>query len=126
MSNSAANCRVLIVEDEVLIGLLLEDMIVELGHSVSGNASSLAEATEAAERGDCNVAILDVNLRGEQTFDLADRLSARGIPIVFSTGSGRDSLPPRFSSCAVLEKPYVLTAVEKVLGDVTQGFRGTA
>lgn len=115
---SAATCRVLIVEDEVLIGILLEDMILELGHSVAGNVCTLADAVDAVGRLDCNVAILDVNLGGEQTFELADRLASGDIPVVFSTGSDRSSLPTRFAQYPILEKPYVLNSVEEVLAQV--------
>ena len=111
--------RVVIVEDEVLIGLVLEDILDMLGHEVVGNAGSLAEGDAlVAELGadGFDLAVLDVNLGSEPVFPLADRIAALGRPMVFATGSHPDSLPDRFSKCDVLEKPYAFAAVEAVLG----------
>ena len=107
--------RVLIAEDEVLIGLVLEDMLGELGCAVAHNAESF-RATEAAlgslGADGFDLAILDVNLGDEPVYPLADRIAALGKPIVFSTGSHRDTLPVRFQGSLVLEKPYSLAAVD--------------
>jgi DNA-binding response OmpR family regulator len=108
--------RVLIVEDEVLIGIVLEDILDMLGCAVAGNAATLAEGEALAANGGFDVAILDVNLGSEPVFPLADRILATGVPIIFATGSHPESLPPRFAGCAVLEKPYAFAAVEAVLG----------
>jgi CheY-like chemotaxis protein len=110
--------RVLIVEDEVLIGLVLEDILDMLDCSVAGNCASLDEAVTLLDQigGDgFDCAILDVNLGGETVFSLADRIVALGVPIIFATGSHPDTLPARFADCGVLEKPYAFAAVETVL-----------
>ena len=115
--------RVLIVEDEVLIGLVLEDILEMLGHRVAGNAASLDEggAVFAALGADgVDIAICDVNLGAEPVWPLADRIAAAGVPLIFATGSHPDTLPPRFAPCAVLEKPYAYAAVEAVLARVSQ------
>ncbi len=110
--------RVLIVEDEVLIGLVLEDILDMLDCTVAGNAATLDEARAQIEalgpRG-FDAAILDVNLGSDPVYPLADEIVALGIPIVFATGSHPDTLPPRFAACPVLEKPYAFAAVERVL-----------
>lgn len=116
MSNVAlSGCRVLVVEDEVLIGMVLEDILEMLGCTLAGSAATMEEAWRLAE-GEFDVAILDVNIGAEPIFPLADAIRDRGAPIIFATGSLPDSLPERFSDCPVLEKPYVYAGVEAALG----------
>lgn len=113
--------RVLIVEDEVLIGMVLEDILDMLGCTIVGNAVSLDEASAIVDRlgaGGYDVAILDVNLGAEPVYPLADQIAAHGVPIIFATGSHPDTLPDRFASCGVLEKPYSFEAVEALMGPV--------
>ena len=109
--------RVLIVEDEVLIGLVLEDILDMLGCQVAGNAASFdeAEALVVSLDGAFDVAILDVNLGATPVFPIADKIVALGKTVVFATGSHPDTLPSRFQACGVLEKPYAYAAVEAVL-----------
>lgn len=110
-----AGCRVLVVEDEVLIGMVLEDILDMLGCVLVWSASTMEEAWRFAEAGEFDVAILDVNIGANPIFPLAESIQERGIPIVFATGSLPDSLPERFATCPVLEKPYVYTGVEAAL-----------
>lgn len=110
--------RVLIVEDEVLIGLVLEDILGMQDFNVVGNAESLAAASAALDAlgpDGFDVAILDVHLGADSVYPLADRITALGKPIIFATGSHPDSLPERFAGAGVLEKPYAFAAVEAVL-----------
>lgn len=116
MSNAAlAGCRVLVVEDEVLIGMVLEDILDMLGCTLAGMAATMDEAHGLAASTEFDVAILDVNVGADPVFPLADDIMARGIPIIFATGSLPDSLPSRFAACTVLEKPYVFAGVEAAL-----------
>jgi len=116
MSNVAlAGCRVLVVEDEVLIGMVLEDILDMLGCTLAGSAATMDEARQLADRAEFDVAILDVNIGSDPIFPLAEAIQDRGIPIVFATGSLPDSLPQRFGTCPVLEKPYVYAGVEAAL-----------
>lgn len=111
--------RVLVVEDEVLIGLVLEDILDVLGCVCVGNAASFEEGEALVEQLGApgfDIAILDVNLGTTQVYPLADRVASLGIPIIFATGSHPDSLPDRFVGCRVLEKPYSVAAVELALG----------
>jgi CheY-like chemotaxis protein len=110
-----AGCRVLVVEDEVLIGMVLEDILDMLGCTLAGMAATMDEAHELANSTAFDVAILDVNVGADPVFPLADAIMERGIPIVFATGSLPDSLPARFSGCPVLEKPYVFAGVEAAI-----------
>lgn len=117
MSNVAlSGCRVLVVEDEVLIGMVLEDILDMLGCTLAGSAATLDEAWSFANAGEFDVAILDVNIGADPVFPLAEKLQDQGVPIVFATGSLPDSLPERFANCPVLEKPYVYAGVEAALG----------
>lgn len=97
--------RVMIVEDEALVALVLADQLTELGLSIVGPCSSVAEATTAAAENDLDAAILDVNLGSELVYPVADLLSSRGIPFVFVTGYGQESVDRRFAHAVVLEKP---------------------
>jgi CheY-like chemotaxis protein len=104
--------RVLVIEDEILIAMVLEDMLDLLGHVAVGSAATLAEASAAVDAGGFDLVIADVNLGAESIYPLADRLLAAGVQLVLATGSHRDTLPARFAAVPVLEKPYTLAAIE--------------
>lgn len=110
--------RVLIVEDEVLIGLVLEDMLELMGHTIVGNVASLGEAEQCFDTG-FDLAILDVHVGGEPVFPLADRVAEAGAAILFSTGSSGESLPERFRDWPLLAKPYSYDAVAAALATVS-------
>ena len=110
--------RVLIVEDEVLIGLVLEDMLELMGHTIVGNVASLADAEPCFEKG-FDLAILDVHVGGEPVFPLADKVVECGAAILFSTGSSGDSLPERFRGRPLLAKPYSFDAVAAAVSTVS-------
>lgn len=78
--------RVLLVEDEPLIGMLIADMLSSLGFAVLGPAARLEEALELAHGQEIDVAVLDLNLCGQTSLPVADALRARGVPFMFSTG----------------------------------------
>ena len=116
MSNVAlAGCRVLVVEDEVLIGMVLEDILDMLGCTLTGSAATMDEAWRLVEAHEFDVAILDVNIGSDPVYPLADAVRERGVPVIFATGSLPDSLPERFADCPVLEKPYIYAGVEASL-----------
>jgi CheY-like chemotaxis protein len=116
MSNVALQgCRVLVVEDEVLIGMVLEDILDMLGCTLAGSAATMDEAWRLIGSSEFDLAILDVNIGSDPIFPLADAVRERGVPVVFATGSLPDSLPERFADCPVLEKPYVYAGVEAAL-----------
>ena len=98
--------KVMIVEDEVLITMLFEDMLSDLGCDVVGPAMSLRQAMELAETADVDAAVLDVNLNGEPSFPVAALLKARGVPMVFSSGYGANGLDPEWQNHPTLPKPF--------------------
>src|SRR3954462_3923593 len=114
-SGAAAKRRVLIVEDEMLIGMLLEDMLTDLGHEVAAIVPRLKDALAAVERETYDLAVLDVHLHGESAFPVAEALIAKGIPFVFATGYGERGLPENYRGRPVLQKPFAKDDLERVL-----------
>jgi CheY-like chemotaxis protein len=102
----SSGLRVLVVEDEALVALLLEDMLAELGHEVIGPVAQLAKALEIARHEELDIAILDVSLNGGNTYSVAEALGARGIPFVFATGYGRAALVEPYTDAPLLQKPF--------------------
>jgi two-component sensor histidine kinase/DNA-binding response OmpR family regulator len=97
--------RVMIVEDEALIGMMMKDALTGLGLAVTGPFVTVRDAMRALDNGPVDFAILDVNLGGEWVYPVADRLAKGGIPFVFVTGYGVDGLDGRFAHTPVFEKP---------------------
>ena len=102
-----AGRRVLVVEDEMMIAMLVEDMLAELGCSVVGPAHALDVALNLArtEQG-IDAALLDVNLGGQPVFAVADALREKGVPAIFSTGYGDAGLRDVDRGSPVLQKPF--------------------
>lgn len=108
--------RILVVEDEGLVALMLEDMLEDLGYDLAYSAASVAQALAWIEAGGAaDAALLDVNLGGETVFPVADALKARGVPFAFSTGYG-ESHDPRFREAPMLGKPILIERLQAVLG----------
>ena len=111
-----ATPRLLIVEDSYLLIMTLENMCEDLGWQVVGPATRLAEAMNMARTETFDAALLDVNLDGEMSWEIADVLTARGIPFAFSTGYDQtDMLPSHLAGSQVLAKPYRLDDVARRL-----------
>jgi CheY-like chemotaxis protein len=107
--------RILVVEDELMIRMLLEDMLGELGYTVAAEAARIEEAWEAAKTADFDLAILDVNLNGQPVSPVADALVARGTPFVFATGYGERGLPESYRDRPTLKKPFQLEGLKQML-----------
>lgn len=98
--------KVLVVEDEMLVSMLVEDMLADLGCLVVGPAAELDEAMSLVESADIDLALLDVNLGGKPIFPVADALKARGVPFAFASGYGEAGLSEDHRGAAVLQKPF--------------------
>jgi CheY-like chemotaxis protein len=98
--------RILVVEDEAAISLLLEDMLLDFGCEVIGPAARLSAALDAVAREQVDLAILDVNVAGEPIYPVAEALAQRSIPFVFSTGYGSAGIRDAFRDRPVLQKPF--------------------
>jgi DNA-binding response OmpR family regulator len=106
---------ILVVEDEPLIAMMLEDFLESLGHSVSATCESVGDALVEADKGGFDVAILDVNLKGESVWPVAARLRDMQIPFVLATGGHVDPPPAEFANVPVIEKPYTVDRVTPAL-----------
>lgn len=114
MTNQAKG-RILVVEDEAMISMLIEDMLVEIGHDIVGPATKLDQALIHALQADIDVGLLDINVKGQVVFPVADVLEFRGIPFIFATGYGHQALPERFRGRPTLSKPFSLAALDEAL-----------
>jgi len=118
--------RLLIVEDEALVAMMLEDMLESLGCVVVDVAGSVTQGL--ALLGDAAIgldaAVLDVNLGGEKVYPVAEKLSASGVPFIFSTGYGLAGIAPGFAGVPALAKPFRPQALEAALLSVLGGSRG--
>jgi len=112
---------ILIVEDEPLIAMMLEDFLESLGHSVAATCDSVAGALKKVEDGGFDLAILDVNLKGENVWPVASRLRECNVPFVIATGGHVDPPPPEFNNAPVIEKPYT---VDRVTPAINAAFAG--
>jgi PAS domain S-box-containing protein len=119
--------RILLVEDEVLVAMMMRDMLTELGFAVVGPFSRLSEAMVAAVHDGIDAGIIDVNLGGDFVYPVADVLVARQIPFVFVTGYGVESIDNRFGHVPILKKPVQRQLLQKIFvpceGEETAQFR---
>ena len=116
----APSLRVLVVEDEALVRLMLADMLAELGHEVVAEAARLHAAVRLAGEADYDLAFLDLNLGSGITYEVADIVLRRGKAVVLSTGYGGAGLGARYEGCVVLQKPFTR---EAMLGAIRQSSR---
>lgn len=107
--------RVFVVEDNAILAIMLEDMLDDLGCTVSAIGSDLAGAKATATSVAADIAILDINIAGEASFPVADLLAQRGIPFVFATGYSQIRLPERFATAPFLSKPFLPEELEQVM-----------
>ncbi len=109
--------RILAVEDEFLLSVVLAEDLRAAGYEVVGPFGNLPDALAAARRESFDLAVLDINIRGTMVYPLADELLRRGVPFIFLTGYGRADVPPRFATIPRVPKPYearaLLQAVER-------------
>ncbi|MCW6529785.1 MULTISPECIES: response regulator [Sphingomonas] len=111
--------RVLIVEDEPLIAMMLEDFLDALGYAGGGMADCAADALPLIAAGEIDCAIVDVNLRnGEKSWAIADALAGAGIPFVFATGGGDEAIADPYRDRPRLMKPFTIDDVARALGEL--------
>lgn len=103
---SEVRIRVLIVEDEAFVVMLIEDMLAELGFEIAGTAPRVAPALALVATLDFDLAILDVNLGSEMSFPVADALAGKGVPYMFATGYGRPAIVAEHAHRPVISKPF--------------------
>jgi CheY-like chemotaxis protein len=111
----AAGKRVLVVEDELMIRMLLEGMLDDLGHSVAAEAGNIDEALAQARDADFDVALLDVNLNGKPITPVVEVLVQRGLPFVFASGYGQRGVPEPYQTRPTLQKPFQAEALAEAI-----------
>ena len=116
MSQDTASRRVLLVEDEAMIAMLVEDMLEDLGHELVRVATRLEEALAAVRNEAIDLAILDLNLGGVLTYPVADALAERSIPFIFAAGYGSGGLKEAYAGRATLQKPFNMEALGHAIG----------
>jgi len=102
---------ILIVEDEAIIAMDLVDAFSQAGWDVMGPVGSLKQAEAALLGAKPHVALLDINLRGQSTFELAERLHGDDVPITFMTRQAKMTLPPKLNGARVFSKPAIMNDV---------------
>ncbi len=107
--------RILIVEDEPLIAMMLSDWVIELGKLPVGPAGRVSEALELIGSTSVDAALVDVNLRHERSDAVAAMLAERQIPFALTTGESGDSHYPQHGHLATLPKPYDFESLQKVI-----------
>jgi CheY-like chemotaxis protein len=118
MTNKLDGLRVLVVEDEMMVSMLIEDMLTDLGCTIVGPASRLDEAMQLARDLELDCAVLDVNLGGQPIFPLADLLREKGAPFAFATGYGDAGLREVDRGSPVLQKPFREADLARVLDEL--------
>jgi CheY-like chemotaxis protein len=113
--NERAALRVLLVDDEVLIRMMVSDMLGDLGHVVIAEHGELDQSLLLARSADFDLAILDVNLNGTRIDPVAEAIIARRIPLILATGYSSPSVATRYPQIPRLRKPYGVEELERVI-----------
>jgi CheY-like chemotaxis protein len=118
--------RILIAEDNLFAAMGLEQALVDLGCAPVGPVAQVHEAMGLARQGNLDAALLDVDLRGEQVFAVAEELERQGVPVIFASGYDQDEVfPAPFVRHPRLRKPYGESELRRVLESVTRRPRDT-
>ncbi len=107
--------RILVVDDEPMISILLADWLEELGYQILGPSRNVKSALALIEASPPDAAIIDVSLGGESSYPVAACLAKSHIPFVFATGSAEGSIDPAFMDARVLSKPFDFAAVREAV-----------
>ena len=116
MTNALEGRRVLVIEDESLVAMLLETILADLGCEVIGPESNVDDGLQAASSTpNLDAALLDVNVAGREVFPVAEALLARDVPVVFSTGYGESGLPEQWRGRPTIQKPFTESTIRDAL-----------
>ena len=107
--------RVIVVEDETLVAILLEDMLVELGCEVLWTAHRVPRALDLVAQSAPDAAVLDVNIAGDEVYPVAQALAERDIPFVFATGYGARGLADAWRGRPIVQKPFQVEHLSRCL-----------
>ena len=115
------NRKVLVVEDEMMIAMLIEDMLDEFGCKLVGPATNVPRALELIGKESIDVAVLDLNLDGKDTYAIADALQRKSVPFIFATGYGSTGLRQEYGNRPVLQKPFQARDLSTALTEALNG-----
>ncbi len=114
--------KILLVEDDISICMMIEDSLLDVGCRVVGPAHTLDDAVGLAREAEIDIALIDVNLRHVEAYPVANILAARTIPFILMTGYGLSDIQDAYQDRPVLLKPFVvsdaLSMLAKVYGSV--------
>jgi two-component sensor histidine kinase/DNA-binding response OmpR family regulator len=116
----AGGSRLLLVEDELMVGMFMQDLLKTIGYQSTDPIGRLSDAIAAASNERFEGAVLDMNLNGEFVYPLADLLSKQNVPFVFVTGYAPNSVDARFSTVPILQKPVLQDELAGVLSAILQ------
>ena|ERR1700761_1289064 len=115
LEKAACGKRVLVVEDEAMIRMLLDGMLEDLGHTVAAEAGTIDEALKLAQQAEFDVAVLDVNLNNRPITPVVEVLVKRGLPFIFASGYGQRGVPEAYRNNPTLQKPFQVEALAKAI-----------
>jgi CheY-like chemotaxis protein len=115
MSDLLSGRSVLVVEDEMLVLLMIEDMLADLGCEAVTAAATIDKALVSIEEQVFDAAMLDMNLNGDDSLKVADALTARGVPFVYCTGNNGPGVRADLANTPVLRKPFSFEELTAIL-----------
>lgn len=118
VETSLTGKRILVVEDMALVAQEIEFILKRIGCEVVGPVAVIEEAQQIVQDNPPDGVVLDVNLNGIESYPLADELQARGIPFVFTTGYGMQSMPAKYQKQSRLEKPFGLEDLKSKVNEM--------
>jgi DNA-binding response OmpR family regulator len=121
MTAALEGTRVLVVEDEYLVAVLIQNMLESAGCVVTGPFPRLREALDAADHDTCDAAVLDINLGGARIDPVAAALSRRNVPFVFVTGYGSGGLPREYAERPRICKPFRMAELLDTVSSLLNG-----
>jgi DNA-binding response OmpR family regulator len=116
--------RILIIEDSPVVAPFTMELLEELGFEPVGPAPNMARARELIDEGEFDAAMLDVHIRGERVFGLCERLAAKGVPFILTSGYADWTMPEKWGDRPRLQKPYTIEDVRTALAGLFDGHSG--
>ncbi|SNB57160.1 Response regulator receiver domain-containing protein [Arboricoccus pini] len=107
--------RILVLEDDAMVAMLMEDLLRDLGHEVEGPVSSVDEALNRIDNATFDAAILDVHLKGADSYAVASKLKSKGVPFAFATGYNAADLDDEYVDQPILPKPFLRSDLKRLL-----------